>query len=383
MFVNPLCTVYLENERKSEEKLIDQAWEHCMRSECLQGSQVLETLSDQTWETELLRLCLEGMILYQAQKFEDSYRTFEGILAHYPKHSGIWTDLEKFKMDWVIKQFGETAYKINSDSYRDLSKKLASISEVFSSPIALADQAQRLLNFGKLAEAEQKCEESLRLLETNRYPGGLSDICKADMINILVAVKHFLGKFEEAKELIKKTSELNLDVRLQVNLLRKQAEAALFQNDFAQASMHLIQCQKILEDSSDVPLKFTTFVRLAIYYQRNNQFNEAVDIYQKVISLKEGVLSSQEKANLQWNVGIMIHRMRQQSVNSFDALEKLTDDLDGKEDLLIWSYALINNNLLECLLKPTYEEILESNAEREPSEIVAYVPYGYDVFQPI
>lgn len=368
-----------EEEQMSEEKRIERVWEHCMRSECVQGRKLFDNLSSNTWETRLLDICLEGMAHYQEQKFEDSSKVFEGIFAAHHNHKGVWLDIEKFQMDWVIKQFCETAYKISPEAYKDVTRRVATITDG-SGPISLANQAQRLLYLGKLAEAEQKCEESLRALESSPYPENLVKQCEADTINILIAVKNFLGKFDEAKLLFEKIFSENLDIRLQVNLLRKQAEVALLHKDFAKADSDLLRCEKLLQDSPDAALKFTTLLQRAIYYQRNNQFAEAVDIYQQMIELKEKELSLQEKTFLQWNVGMMLHRMEQQSQTlTLDRLDELLEFLEGREDLLEWSFPLIETNLIENLLNSTYEKIVHKNEKTDASEIVAYVPYGFDV----
>lgn len=372
----------------SQNTQITKAWEHCMRSECDDVLKILNTLTTSSWETELLRLCVNGMILYQAQQFQESFKVFEKLFDLYFKHKGPWTILEQLQMDWVKKQFGETAYKISSQAYSELTHRFAAISFADESPLSLSDKSQRLLNQGKLKEAEAKCEEALKLLESNanHYPTEIINQIEADSINILITTKNFLAKFEEADELIEKLfSETIFDVRLKVNLIRKRGEVQLFLGNFKEADLCFDQCIQLLQDSSDLPLKFTTYLRQALSYQRNKLFSLALQTYQKMISIKDNQLNANEKTILQWNVGALIYRMDKEKFALEDPMELKTilAFLNVSENLLQDAYQNIQGKLPQLLLKPTWEKIgrhLENT--KESSEIIAYIPYGYDTIYP-
>lgn len=370
-------------QSKDADKLMEQAWEQCMSSKCVEAKEILKGLDNTSWEKELLELCLNGMELYQSSKPNESYNTFQGVFSIYSSHKGTWSPLETFKFDWVVKQFRETAYKIDRQTYKDLLLELAPITSECVSPISLADQANGLLNEGKLAEAERKCEESLRLLELNSkiYPKGLASNCKADTINVLVATKNFLGKFDEANHLIENILKTpDLSDRLQVNFLRKRAEVAIYKSEFSKANEDLEKCFKILNKSGDLPLRFSTLLRSAISHQKSNHFEEALCDYKLMIRLKEYKLNPQEVAVLKWNIGMMLYRMQQQSIETNTPLiTSILELLKSPDHHLESAYELFKMDLPGILLAPTLLKATNSSVEVQANELVAYIPYGFDV----
>lgn len=374
--VTEMNLIKLESKHLNE--CLVQAWEHCFRSQCKEAQAILSQLSMQNWEIKLLNVCLEGMMHYQSQDFQASYQVFEKLFNLYQEHRGPWSDVEQLQMDWVIKQFGETAYKINYETYQGLAERLTFISSVCKSPISLSDQAQRLLNEGKLKEAEEKGEEALRLLRSNDYPAGIKSQIKADTCNILVATKNFLGKFEEAEQMINQIFTEKLDVRLQVNLLRKRGEALLYLGKMEEAKACFSDCLRKLDLSTDLPLIFTTYLRLAIAYQRNQEFSLALETYEAMLTLKNNKVNANEKTVLQWNIGALIHRLEATGKERPPKLSLLLERIGAAEDVLADAYRNVHG-LPSLLLRSSWDIAVNHKEKTESTEIVAYIPYGYDV----
>lgn len=355
------------------------AWEHCFRSECGFALESFRQATCTEWERELLLTCLEGMSLYQDSKFSESSERFDNIISLYAQHQGAWTPLEQLKMDWVKKQYGETANKMGGEAYKKLADRFAEFGLVFESPISLSDEGQRLLNDGKLHDGELKCEAALRLIEESGadYPGNFAKEAKVDTINVLVAIKNFLGKFEEAESLARKALALTKNVRIQVNLIRKLAEVDVFQKRFSKAHDKFNECLKLMETSADVPLKFTTLLRQAIAYQMNGQFNQALGAYRNMLLLKNNNLSPNEKTVLIWNVGALIYRADEKQVNK-DMLEAVLETIGCQTFMLDQAYSEMNVELTRQLLAPAWNKVNGNPDKKVVSEIVAYIPYGYD-----
>lgn len=363
--------------------LLVTAWEHCFRSKCGPALECLQKASCSEWERKLLLTCLEGMTLYHQSKLKESCEKFENLFLLHSQHQGVWTPLEQLKMDWVKKQYGETAHKISGKAYKELYERFEKCALVFDSPISPSDEGQRLLNDGRLKEAKSKCEEALRILEKqgDKYPGDVAREVKEDTINILVATKNFLCEFDEAEILARQVLENSKNPRIKVNLLRKLAEVDVFHKRFAQAQEKFNECLELIktppEVTLDIPLKFSTLLRQAIAYQTNGQFNQALGVYKNMLLLKENNLSPNEKTVLTWNVGALIYRADKKQVNK-DMLEAVLEIIGCQTFMLDQAYSEMNVELTRQLLAPAWNKVNGNPDKKVVSEIGAYIPYGYD-----
>ena len=297
-------------------------------------------------------------------------------------------------------------YQQSLEIYQELSKSQSATS-LYQNKLAqtLQKMGNTYLNIGKIAEAKQFMESALVISREIKDP-----LLESGILSNLSQVSVKLGQIEEAKELLKQSSQLNDQIFEKLtpsNIDTKNLLAGLFQTtesqlsftrqignralealilgniagdyeksgEYDQAFDYYQQSRKVYQDLGDRSNVASNFTSTAILHYKLKQYPQALDNYQKSLGIYQEIQAEPEQASILSLIGETLFitgkfvEAEKQLFNAINIWESLREGLADQDkislfDIRAQSYKFLQKTLIAQNKTETALEISERGRAR-------------------